>query len=52
MQDFNNKNAFPILAAYLQENATGIGLHKILHTEMKGQLTSFRETPSRFYCIL
>jgi hypothetical protein len=51
MTDCNDKKTFPILAAYLQKNETDTGLHETLHTEMKGQLTSFKETPSRFSCI-
>jgi hypothetical protein len=44
MTDCNNKKTFQILAAYLQKNETGTGLHETLQTEMKGQLTSFKET--------
>jgi hypothetical protein len=43
MTNCNDKKTFPILAIYLQKNETGTGLHETLHTEMKGQLTSFKE---------
>jgi hypothetical protein len=36
MTEYNDKKTFPILAAYLQKNETGVDLHETLHTEMKG----------------